>query len=336
LRNEGAENRTEWESDRVSEDIGENLVVLHGNANPKLAADICAELGTRPGKARVARFPDGEIAVELEEDVRGKDVFVVQSTCPPVNENLMELLVLIDCVKRESAARVTAVLPYFGYARQDRREHGARVPITAKLVANLITAAGTDRVVTMDLHCEQIQGFFDIAVDHVYAGPIFIEHLKELVATELTAPVMVSPDVGAIKMARAYSRGIGARLATVDKRRVSGDRTEIGFVIGDVEGLDAIIADDVIATGGSIAQAAWILDEKGARSVSIVCTHPVLCGPAIEKLEASPARRIIVTDTIPIDGKYEGDRVTVLSSARSFAHAIRQIHKSANIVGGVR
>ena len=317
----------------MTQDIGERLVVLHGNANPGLAADICAQLGTSPGKAKVGRFPDGEIAVELQEDVRGKDVFVVQSTCPPVNENLMELLVLIDCVKRASAARVTAVIPYFGYARQDRREHGAPVPITAKLVANLIAAAGTDRVVTMDLHCEQIQGFFDIAVDHVYAGGVVVEHLREL---GLPEPVVVSPDVGAIKMARAYSRGIpGARLATVDKRRVSGEETQIGFVIGDVEGMDAIIADDVIATGGSIAQASCLLDEKGAQSVTIVCTHPVLCGPAIEKLEASPAGRIIVTDTIPIDGKYEGDRVTVLSSARTFADAILQIHKSANIVAGV-
>jgi len=315
----------------LAKDIRERLVVLHGNSNPGLSADICDRLGTRPGRMKVGRFPDGEISVELEEDVRGKDVFVVQSTCPPVNENLMELLVIIDCVKRASAARVTAVVPYFGYARQDRREHGARVPITAKLVANLITAAGTDRVVTMDLHCEQIQGFFDIPVDHVYAGGIFIEHLREL---EFPDPVVVSPDVGAIKMARAYARGIGARLATVDKRRTSGDQTQIGFVIGEVEGMDAIIADDVIATGGSIAQAACLLDEKGAESVTIVCTHPVLCGPAIEKLEASPAGRIIVTDTIPIDGKYEGDRVTVLSSAATFADAILQIHKSANIVGG--
>jgi len=315
----------------LAKDIRERLVVLHGNSNPKLSADICERLGTRPGRLRVGRFPDGEISVELEEDVRGKDVFVVQSTCPPVNENLMELLVIIDCVKRASAARVTAVIPYFGYARQDRREHGARVPITAKLVANLITAAGTDRVVTMDLHCEQIQGFFDIAVDHVYAGGIFIDYLRTI---EFPDPVVVSPDVGAIKMARAYARGIGARLATVDKRRTSGDQTQIGFVIGEVEGMDAIVADDVIATGGSIAQAACLLDEKGAESVTIVCTHPVLCGPAIEKLEASPAGRIIVTDTIPIDGKYEGDRVTVLSSAATFADAIQQIHKSANIVGG--
>ncbi len=331
LQSSGAE---PGKSARVSQDIDERLVVLHGNANPKLAADICEQLGTRPGRAKVGRFPDGEIAVELQEDVRGKDVFVIQSTCPPVNENLMELLVLIDCVKRASAARVTAVIPYFGYARQDRREHGAPVPITAKLVANLIAAAGTDRVVTMDLHCEQIQGFFDIAVDHVYAGGVVVDHLRDL---RLPQPVVVSPDVGAIKMARAYSRGIpGARLATVDKRRVSGEETQIGFVIGDVEGMDAIIADDVIATGGSIAQAACLLKEKGAQSVTIVCTHPVLCGPAIEKLEASPAGQIIVTDTIPIDGKYEGDRVTVLSSAKTFAEAILQIHKSANVVGGSR
>ena len=240
--------------------LSDTMVVLNGNSNHTLAADICNDLGLEPGRAEVTRFPDGEISVSLGEDVRGKDVFIVQSTCPPVNENLMELLVMIDCVKRSSAARITAVIPYFGYARQDRREQGARVPITAKMVANLIVAAGADRVVTMDLHCEQIQGFFDIPVDHVYAGSIIVDHFRK---KEMDDLVVVSPDVGAIKMARAYSRGLGARLATVDKRRVSGEKTEIGFIIGDVAGMNAILADDVIATGGSITEAARLVLDKG-------------------------------------------------------------------------
>ena len=312
----------------MSLQLSDRMVVLSGNSNRSLAADICSDLGLEPGRAEVTRFPDGEISVTLGEDVRGKDVFVVQSTCPPVNENLMELLVMIDCVKRSSAARITAVIPYFGYARQDRREQGARVPITAKMVANLIVAAGADRVVTMDLHCEQIQGFFDIPVDHVYAGSIIIDHYAQKNLSDL---VVVSPDVGAIKMARAYSRGLGARLATVDKRRVSGEKTEIGFIIGDVAGLHAILADDVIATGGSITAAAELILQKGAKSVFLACTHPVLCGPAVERLQASPAQEIAVVDTIPVDGKISGDRVALLSCASAFANSIRQIHKSASI-----
>ncbi len=308
--------------------LSESMVVLNGNSNHTLAADICSELGLEPGRAEVTRFPDGEISVSLGEDVRGKDVFIVQSTCPPVNENLMELLVMIDCVKRSSAARITAVIPYFGYARQDRREQGARVPITAKMVANLIVAAGADRVVTMDLHCEQIQGFFDIPVDHVYAGSIIVDHFR---TKQLEDLVVVSPDVGAIKMARAYSRGLGARLATVDKRRVSGERTEIGFIIGDVAGMNAILADDVIATGGSITDASRLVLDKGAKSVILACTHPVLCGPAVERLLASPAHEFAFVDTIPVDGKISSDRVSVLSCASAFGNAIRQIHKSASI-----
>ncbi len=312
----------------MSQQLSDRMVVISGNSNRALAADICSELGLEPGRAEVSRFPDGEISVSLGEDVRGKDVFVVQSTCPPVNENLMELLVMIDCVKRSSAARITAVIPYFGYARQDRREQGARVPITAKMVANLIVAAGADRVVTMDLHCEQIQGFFDIPVDHVYAGSIIIDHYSKMKMEDL---VVVSPDVGAIKMARAYSRGLGARLATVDKRRVSGEKTEIGFIIGDVAGLHAILADDVIATGGSITAAARLILEKGAKSVFLACTHPVLCGPAVERLLTSPSREFAFVDTIPVDGKISDDRVALLSCAPAFANSIRQIHKSASI-----
>lgn len=311
--------------------LGDSLVVFHGNANPGLAAGICKELGVAPGQIDVSRFPDGEIAVNLGEDVRGRDVFIVQSTCPPVQENLMELMVMIDCVKRASAGRVTAVIPYFGYARQDRRDAGSLVPITSKLVANLIVASGADRVLTMDLHAEQIQGFFDIPVDHLYAGQIFIDHFKSMEIPDL---VVVSPDVGSIKMARAYSKGLNARLATVDKRRLSADQVEIGFLIGEVAGRNALISDDVIATGGSIAQAARLLKDEGAKDIYIATTHAVLCGPAIEKLEKSPVSGIFVTDTIPLEGKYRGERITVLSSARTFADAIREIHFSANLLIG--
>lgn len=305
----------------------ESLVVFNGTATPDLAHAVCADLGARPGDAVVSRFPDGEIQVSIHEDVRGKDVYIVQSTCPPVNENLMELLVMIDCVKRASADRITAVLPYFGYARQDRRDSDDLVPITAKLTANLIVAAGAHRVATMDLHTEQIQGFFDIPVDHLYGGAVFIEHLRERNIPDL---VVCSPDVGSIKMARAYSKGLGARLATIDKRRISAEETTIGFVIGDVEGKNVLISDDVIATGGSIAMAADILKQNGAEDVYVACTHPVLCGPAVEKLEAAPIEQIFVTDTIPVDNKYKRDNITVLSTARTFADAIRSIHCTGN------
>jgi ribose-phosphate pyrophosphokinase len=235
---------------------------------------------------------------------------------------------MVDCLKRGSAERITAVIPYFGYARQDRREQGERVPITAKLVANLIVAAGTHRVVTMDLHAEQIQGFFDIPVDHLYAGPVFIEHFRSLKIPDM---VVVSPDVGSIRMARAYSKGLGARLATVDKRRLSAEEVHIEFIIGDVAGRNALISDDVIATGGSIAQAARLVHEKGARDVYIACTHAVLCGNAMEKLKDSPVKEIFLTDTISIEGKCDDGVVTVLSSSWCFAKQIQEIHLSATL-----
>ncbi len=268
------------------------------------------------------------MSVHLGQQIRGRDVFIVQSTCPPVQENLMELLVMIDCAKRSSAGRVTAVIPYYGYARQDRRDQGSLVPISSKLVANLITSAGADRVLTMDLHAEQIQGFFDIPVDHLYAGGIFIDHFRQMDIPDL---VVVSPDVGSIRMARAYSKGLEARYATVDKRRVSADQVDVGFVVGDVEDKNALLTDDVIATGGSITEAARLLDQKGTRDIYIAATHAILCGPALERLEASPVKGIYVTDTIPIDGKCAGDRIKVLSCAKMFADAIREIHMSANL-----
>lgn len=304
----------------------DNLVLFSGNATPELALAICRELDTSLGKIDVGRFPDGEVSARLEEDVRGKDTFIVQSVCPPVNENLMELLILIDCVRRASADRVTAVIPYLGYARQDRRESETLVPISAKLVANLVVAAGAHRVLTMDLHTEQIQGFFDIPVDHLYAGRVFLDHFRKMNIPNLA---VVSPDVGSIKMARAYAKALGARLATVDKRRISATETETGFVIGDVRDCNVIIADDLIATGGSIAKAARALRKAGALDIYVACTHPVLCGPAMETLEGSPIRSIFVTDTIPIREKYVGDRVQVLTTAEVFAEAVRRIHQSS-------
>ncbi len=235
----------------------------------------------------MGRFPDGEIDVKVDEDVRGADIFIIQPTCPPVNDSLAELLILIDCFKRASSARITAVLPYYGYARKDRKDEG-RVPITAKLVANLITKAGADRLLTMDLHAAQIQGFFDIPVDHLLAFPVISDYYRE---KDLSDFVVVSADVGGIKIARLYSNHLHMRLAVVDKRRFGPEDIEVGFVIGDVEGRNAIIIDDLIATGGSICQAARVLKEKGAKDIYVAATHPVLCGAAVEKLKEAPIKK---------------------------------------------
>lgn len=240
-----------------------HLKIFSGNANPALARRICDHLSIPVGNAYVGRFPDGEIDLKVNEDVRGADVFLVQPTCPPVNENLTELLVFIDCLKRASAARITAVLPYYGYARKDRKDEG-RVPITAKLVANLITEAGADRVLTVDLHAAQIQGFFDIPVDHLLAFPVLSKYFERLKSEDL---VVVTPDVGGIKLARNYSKKLEIKMAIVDKRRVGPEETEVGFVIGDVANKNVVMIDDLIATGGSIAQAANVLKEKGARDI---------------------------------------------------------------------
>ena len=306
-----------------------NIKIFTGNSNVALVEKVCDYLSIPLGKATVGRFPDGEIDVKVDEDVRGSDIFIIQPTCSPVNDSLAELLILIDCFKRASSARITAVLPYYGYARKDRKDEG-RVPITAKLVANLITKAGADRVLTMDLHAAQIQGFFDIPVDHLLAFPVISEYYRE---KDLSDFVVVSPDVGGIKIARQYSNHLNMRLAVVDKRRTGPEEIEVGFVIGDVEGRNAIIIDDLIATGGSICQAARVLKEKGAKDIYVGTTHPVLCGAAIEKLSAAPIKEIAVTDTIPLseEAKSMGDKIKVLSVSKLLGEAIKRIHTNSSI-----
>jgi len=306
-----------------------NIKIFTGNSNVALVEKVCDYLSIPLGKATVGRFPDGEIDVKVDEDVRGSDIFIIQPTCSPVNDSLAELLILIDCFKRASSARITAVLPYYGYARKDRKDEG-RVPITAKLVANLITKAGADRVLTMDLHAAQIQGFFDIPVDHLLAFPVISEYYRE---KDLSDFVVVSPDVGGIKIARQYSNHLNMRLAVVDKRRMGPEEIEVGFVIGDVEGRNAIIIDDLIATGGSICQAARVLKEKGAKDIYVGTTHPVLCGAAIEKLSAAPIKEIAVTDTIPLseEAKSMGDKIKVLSVSKLLGEAIKRIHTNSSI-----
>jgi ribose-phosphate pyrophosphokinase len=305
---------------------GERLRIFSGTAHPQLARDICAHLGTPLGDASVDRFPDGELNLKLECDVRGADVFVIQPTCPPVHVNLFELLSFIDCLRRASADRITAVIPYFGYARKDRKDEG-RVPINAKLVANLITVAGADRVLAVDLHAAQIQGFFDIPVDHLYARPVLMELVREICADN---PVIVSPDVGGTKLARAYAKELKADLAIVDKRRVSGDKTVIENVVGDVNGRDVVLVDDMVSTGGSISDAARIVKHKGAQNVFIVATHAVLCGNAVEKLDACPAQSILFTDTVP-PKEHGPQRLVLASVAPLLARAIDRIHRSESV-----
>jgi ribose-phosphate pyrophosphokinase len=277
--------------------------------------------------AYVGRFPDQEIDIKVNQDLRGRDCFVIQPTCPPVNENWAELLLLLDCLRRSSAGRITAVLPYYGYARKDRKDEG-RVPISAKVVANTLVACGADRVLALDMHAAQIQGFFDIPVDHLYAKPVLIRRIREL---GIERPVVVTPDVGGIRMARAYAKELGdADLAIVDKRRLSGSQVAMEHVIGEVEGRNAIVVDDMISTGGSICEAARILRRKGARSVHIAVTHAVLCGPAVENLDAAPVDRLLITDSIP-----KRERLPrcaeVVSVAGLFARAIGNIHRNESV-----
>jgi ribose-phosphate pyrophosphokinase len=307
----------------------DNMKIFTGNANRDLAQKICDYLSMPLGDADVKRFPDGEINLKINEDVRGVDAFLVQPTCPPVNDNLVELLIFIDCLRRASAARITAVLPYYGYARKDRKDEG-RVPITAKLMANVIVEAGVDRVLTVDLHAAQIQGFFDIPVDHLHAFPVLCNYYQNLNLSDL---VVVSPDVGGIKIARAYSKKLDVRLAVVDKRRIGPDETEVGFVIGDVEGKNVIILDDLIATGGSICQAALTLKDKGAKDIYVGAVHPVFCGSAAEKLSAAPIKEIAVTDTIPLNDKAKslGSKIRVLSTAGLLGEAIKRIHTNESV-----
>jgi ribose-phosphate pyrophosphokinase len=302
------------------------LLVFSGLAHPALGSKVCKFLGLDPGKIEINRFPDGEIDLRIQEDVRGADVYVIQSTCPPVNENLMELLILIDCLRRASAERITAVIPYFGYARQDRKAEG-RVPISAKLVANIITAAGATRALAVDLHAAQLQGFFDIPMDHLYAAPVLVEYFRQLNLKDLT---IVSPDVGGIKMARAYAKRLNADLAIVDKRRSGPTETEVMHIIGEVEGRNIVLVDDMISTATSITEAAKHCKKKGAKDIYICGTHAVLAGKAVEKLQKAPVKEVVVTDTIPTAGK-EFSNLKVLSIANLLGEAIRRIHHSESI-----
>ena len=302
--------------------LSKEVAVVSGNANLPLARAICRGLGVALTDSTVRRFSEGEIRVKINDNVRGKDVFVVQPTCPPTNDHLMELLIMVDALRRASARRITAVIPYYGYARQDRKEQ-ARVPITAKLVANLITTAGTDRVLTMDLHAGQIQGFFDIPLDHLYAITVFEQYIRR---RRLKAIVVVSPDVGGIKMARAYAKRLGAGLAIVDKRRTSPEATEVMHILGAVRGRICLLVDDLIATGSSLLEAAEALEEAGATAVYACVTHPVLSGAAREHLAASALKELIVTDTIPLSAGQRDPKMTVLSVAPLLSEAIRRIH----------
>jgi len=303
-------------------------VIICGNANPAFAQAVARHLEISVGDATVGRFSEGEVRVKINENVRGRDVFVVQPTCPPVNDNLMELLILLDALRRASARRITAVLPYYGYARQDRKDQ-PRVPITAKLVANLITGAGANRVLTMDLHAGQIQGFFDIPLDHLFAVNTFVDYFNE--RHKMEDWVIVSPDVGGIKMARAYAKRFRSALAMIDKRRINHVETEVMDIMGDVRDRNALIVDDLVSTAGSLVQAVRALKEAGAREVRAAITHPVLAGPAAQRLNQSDLKELVVTDSIPIPEERRMDRVKVLSVAPLFAEAIRRIHEEESI-----
>jgi ribose-phosphate pyrophosphokinase len=316
---------------RTMQDNNFEMKIFSGRAHPQLAADICQALRVPLGKMSLGNFPDGEISVRIEEDVRGRDVFLVQPTCPPVNENLMELLIMIDSFRRASAARITAVLPYYGYARQDRKDVG-RVPISAKLVANLLTVAGANRVLTVDLHAYQIQGFFDIPVDHLLAAPVFDEYIKRTLRLESDELVIVSPDEGRIKMALAHQKKLGGGLAIVDKRRSSATETRQANLIGDpLRGKVALLFDDMIATGGSIVGAAQVCARNGARSIYAFATHAVLCGPAIERLREAPFNEIVVTDSIPVPPEKRLPNLRILSLAPMLGEAVRRIHRNESV-----
>ena len=306
------------------------LKILSGRSNPDLAAKICEFLHLPLGHMALSDFPDGEIACKIDDDVRGRDVFLIQPTCPPVNKNLMELLIMIDSCKRASAGRVTAVLPYYGYARQDRKDEG-RVPITAKLVANIITRAGADRALTMDLHAAQIQGFFDVPVDHLYAAPVLNEYFVEM-GLSPEEIVVVSPDEGSIKRALGHSKRLGGNLAIVDKRRMNATETQAANIIGGpIEGRTAFMFDDMISTGGSICKAAEVVHQAGAKEIYVAATHGVLSGDAIEKLNAAPISGLVVTDSIPLPAEKNIDKIKQLTVAPLLGEAIKRIHHDESI-----
>jgi ribose-phosphate pyrophosphokinase len=308
--------------------MNQELMIFSGTANPALAHEICGYLGTKLGEATVASFSDGEIRVKIEQNVRGADVFVVQSCCQPVNDSIMELLIMIDAVKRSSANRITAVIPYFGYARQDRKDQ-PRVPITAKLVADLVTTAGADRVLSMDLHAGQIQGFFNIPVDHLYALPVLLDYITKRKIADL---VVVSPDAGGVERARAFAKRLQANLAIIDKRREGPNQAQIMNIIGDVQGKSALLVDDMIDTAGTIVQGAQACLDQGAREVWAACTHSVLSGPALERVQQSCLAEVVVTNTIPLRGKEQTcPKLHVLSVAPLLGEAIRRIHEDESV-----
>ena len=306
----------------------ERIRIFSGNANMELAQKICGNLGVAVGKANVTTFSDGETRVEIDENVRGMDVFIIQSTCTPVNVTLMELLIMIDAMKRASADRITAVMPYYGYARQDRKV-APRAPITSKLVADLITTAGANRVLAMDLHAGQIQGFFNIPVDNLFATRILLDYIKKSKRENL---VVVSPDTGGVERARAFAKRLGANLAIIDKRREGPNEAQVMNIIGNVKGMEVIILDDMIDTAGTVVQGAIALKEAGALDVSVCCTHPVLSGPAIERLEGSDIKEVIVTDTIPLhENARQCPRIKVLSVAGLLSEAVRRIYYNDSV-----
>ena len=306
-----------------------SLMVFTGNANPKLATEVARELNVDLGRANVGRFSDGEVSVELQEHVRGRDIFVLQSTCAPCNDNLMELLVVVDSLKRASAGRITAAIPYFGYSRQDRRVRSARVPIAAKLVADLLTAAGVQRVLTMDLHAEQIQGFFNIPVDNIYSLPIM---LADVWKKDFDNLMVVSPDVGGVVRARALAKRLECDLAIIDKRRPKANVSEVMNIIGEVEGRTCVLMDDIVDTAGTLCKAAAALKEHGAKRVLAYCVHPVLSGAAISRINDSALDELVVTDTIPLSEEAQkSSRIRQLSVADVLAETIRRISNEDSV-----
>ena len=306
-----------------------NTVLFTGNANPVLAAEIASALGVELGSADVGRFSDGEVTVEIRQNVRARDVFVVQPTCAPTNDHLMELAFMVDALKRASARRITAVIPYFGYARQDRRPRSMRVPISAKVVANMLETVGVERVLTMDLHADQIQGFFDIPVDNIYASPVLLSDLKSKRYPNL---VVVSPDVGGVVRARALAKQLGCDLAIIDKRRPTANVSEVMHVIGEIEGRNCVIMDDMIDTAGTLVKAAEVLKERGAKRVFAYCTHPILSGPAVDRIASSQLDEVVITNTIPLsDAARACKKIRQLSVAFLFAETIRRISDGESV-----
>jgi ribose-phosphate pyrophosphokinase len=305
-----------------------SLVLFAGNSNPELAKDVCRHIGIKLGDAEIKRFSDAEIQIEVRENVRGKDVFILQSTCAPVNDHLVELLLMIDAFKRSSAQRITAVMPYYGYARQDKKV-APRVPISAKLVADLIEKAGANRVITMDLHAGQIQGFFNVPVDNLFAAPVLLQHIKDNFKNDT---VIVSPDAGGVERARAFAKRLNALLAIIDKRRDAPNKAEAMNVVGDVNGKTAVILDDMVDTAGTLTQAALALKERGASMIHACASHAVLSGPAVERINDSEIETLVVTNTIPVVEHARGcDKIRVLSVSKLFAEAIHRSHTGSSI-----